>query len=105
MMPRLSGDGILVVGDAAGFLINNCYTFRGVDLAIASGVAAGEAAEAARAAGGKTAANLKAYEQFLPRPNVLTHFERFPRAPPCMKKDPLFNRYPRMLMEIAGRMY
>src|SRR2546430_5935548 len=52
MMPRLSGDGVLVVGDAAGFLINNRYTFRGGDLAIASGVAAGAGAGAARGAGG-----------------------------------------------------
>src|SRR3989441_615163 len=78
---------------------------RGVDLAIASGVAAGEAAEAARAAGGMTAANLKAYEQFLRRRNVLTDLERFRRAPLYMKKDRLFNVYPRMLMEIAERMY
>src|SRR6059058_250393 len=28
MMPRLWGDGVLVAGDAAGFLINNGYTFR-----------------------------------------------------------------------------
>src|SRR5438876_6037 len=41
MMPRLSGDGVLVAGDAAGFLINHGYTFRGVHLAIASGIAAG----------------------------------------------------------------
>src|SRR2546426_623902 len=105
MMPRLSGDGILVVGDAAGFLINNGYTFRGVDLAIASGVAAGEAAEAARAAGGMTAADLGGYEKFLPRPDVLTDLERFRRAPLYMKKDRLFDVYPRMLMEIAERMY
>src|SRR2546425_3760533 len=105
MMPQLSSDGVLVVGDAAGFLINNGYTFRGVDLAIASGVAAGEAAEAARAAGGMTGANPKAYEQFLPRPNVLTDFERFPRRPPYLEKGRFVNVYPRMLMEIAERMY
>src|SRR5256886_11590853 len=52
MMPQLSSDGVLVVGDAAGFLINNGYTFRGVDLAIASGIAAGgEAAGPPRARG------------------------------------------------------
>src|SRR2546425_642038 len=105
MMPRLSGDGVLVVGDAAGFLINNGYTFRGVDLAIASGVAAGEAAEAARAAGGMTAANLGAYEKVLRRRNGLTDLGRFRRAPLYMKKDRLFDVYPRMLMEIAERMY
>lgn len=105
MMPRLFADGVLVVGDAAGFLINNGYTFRGVDLAIASGIAAGEAAEEARAAGGMTAANLSAYERFLRARNVLTDLERFQRAPLYMKNERLFDLYPRMLLEIAERLY
>src|SRR5437879_13083927 len=76
MMPQLSTDGVIVVGDAAGFLINNGYTFRGVDLAIASGIAAGEAAEAARGAGGMSRVNLAVYEKFLRARNVLTDLER-----------------------------
>ncbi|MCI4371140.1 MAG: FAD-dependent oxidoreductase [Thermoplasmata archaeon] len=105
MMPRLVDDGVLVVGDAAGFLINNGYTFRGVDLAMASGIAAGEAAEVARAAGGMTAANLAAYERFLRTRNVLTDLERFRRAPLYMKNERLFGVYPRMLLDIAERAY
>lgn len=106
MMPRLWREGVLVVGDAAGFLINNGYTFRGVDLAIASGIAAGEAAEAARAAGGgMTEGNLATYEKFLRSRNVLTDLERFRRAPLFMKNERLFDVYPRMLMEIAERLY
>lgn len=105
MMPRLWREGVLVVGDAAGFLINNGYTFRGVDLAIASGIAAGEAAEAARAGGGMTEGNLATYEKFLRSRNVLTDLERFRRAPLFMKNERLFDVYPRMLIEIAERLY
>jgi electron transfer flavoprotein-quinone oxidoreductase len=105
MMPRLSADGVLVAGDAAGFLINNGYTFRGVDLAIASGIAAGEAAEAARAAGGMSASNLAVYGRYLRARNVLGDLERFRRAPLYMKNERLFNLYPRMLIEIAQRVY
>src|SRR5437870_659518 len=105
MMPQLSTDGVLVAGDAAGFLMNNGYTFRGEDLAIAPGIAAGEAAEAARASGGMTKANLAVYEKFLRARNVLTDLERFRRAPLYMKNERLFDVYPRMLMEIAERMY
>ena len=105
MVPRLWGDGVLVAGDAAGFLINNGYTFRGVDLAIASGIAAGEAAEFARAAGGMTASNLAAYERFLRARNVLTDLERFRRAPLFLKNERLFDVYPRMLLEILDRLY
>ena len=105
MSPRLTADGVIVAGDAAGFLINNGYTFRGVDLAIASGIAAGEAAEAARSAGGMSASNLKVYEDFLRSRNVTTDLERFSRTPLYLKNARLFDLYPRLLIEIAERMY
>ncbi len=105
MTPRLVGDGVLVAGDSAGFLINNGYTFRGVDLAMASGMAAGEAAEAARSAGGMTAANLAAYERALRAHNVLTDLEAFSRAPLYLKNERLFDVYPRLLIDLAERVY
>ncbi len=105
MTPRLVGDGVIVAGDSAGFLINNGYTFRGVDLAMASGVAAGEAAEAARAAGGMTSANLAAYERLLRVHNVLTDLEAFSRTPLYLKNERLFDVYPRLLIDLAERVY
>ncbi len=105
MTPRLSADGVLVAGDSAGFLINNGYTFRGVDLAMASGMAAADAAEAARSAGGMTAANLAAYERFLRARNVLTDLEAASRAPLYLKNERLFDVYPRLLIDLAERIY
>ena len=64
-----------------------------------------EAAEAARAAGGMSAANLAIYDKRLRARNVLTDLERFRRAPLYMKNERLFDVYPRMLMEIAERLY
>ncbi len=43
----LDREGLLLAGDAAGFVINAGYTIRGVDLAILSGIAAAEAIVAA----------------------------------------------------------
>jgi len=40
---KLYRDGLLVIGEAAGFLINTGYSIRGIDLAIVSGVAAARA--------------------------------------------------------------
>ncbi len=105
MTPRLVGEGVLVVGDSAGFLINNGYTFRGVDLAMASGMAAGEAAEAARTAGGMTAASLGVYDRFLRAHNVLTDLEAFSRTPLYLKNERLFDVYPRLLVDLAERVY
>ena len=106
MMPRLAADGVLVAGDAAGFLINNGYTFRGVDLAIASGIAAGEAGAAALGAGTPSAgALLPAYTKALRDRHVLTDLQAFSRAPAYLKNARLFDVYPRLLIELAERVY
>jgi len=49
-MPKLWGDGFLIVGDAAGFM--NAARLKGLHLAIKSGMLAAEAASDALAAGG-----------------------------------------------------
>src|SRR5207245_10413645 len=55
--------------------------------------------------GRRRKANLLRYERFLRTRNVLTDLERFRRATLYMKNERLFDVYPRMLMEIAERMY
>lgn len=40
---KLYRDGFMVIGEAAGFIVNLGYTIRGIDLAIVSGVAAARA--------------------------------------------------------------
>ena len=40
---KLYREGFLMVGDAAGFVINTGYSIRGIDLAIVSGIAAAKA--------------------------------------------------------------
>src|SRR2546425_4138388 len=72
MMPQLWADGVLVAGDAAGFLINNGYTFRGVDLAIASGVAAGETPGGAPTPGRITETKLPGDGEFPVAPELQT---------------------------------
>lgn len=44
MLPKMVGDGVMIVGDAAGLCLNVGFTVRGMDLAIASGEAAAKAA-------------------------------------------------------------
>src|SRR5438093_4211490 len=59
--------GMLVAGDAAGHLLNNGYTFRGVDMAITAGIIAAETILEARRRKDYTAASLKAYDTRLKR--------------------------------------
>jgi len=105
MKARYIGDGVVVAGDAAGFLINNGYTFRGVDLAIASGIAAARAAVDARARGDFSAAGLASYERHLRTLNVLTDLETFRATGGYLKNERLFSLYPKLLMGITEKVF
>ena len=61
--------------------------------------------EGARAGGGRTAANLAAYEGFLRARNVLTDLEAFSRTPLFLKSERLFDVYPRLVIDLAERVY
>jgi electron transfer flavoprotein-quinone oxidoreductase len=62
---RSVGDGVLLVGDAAGLVLNHGLTVRGMDLAAASGAIAGRAIHAALEAGDTSRASLSRYEDEL----------------------------------------
>lgn len=59
---KLYGDGVLIVGDAAGLVANYGFTIRGMDLAIESGILAAETAIAQHESGDYSAEALKAYQ-------------------------------------------
>ncbi|MCP3915050.1 MAG: electron transfer flavoprotein-ubiquinone oxidoreductase [bacterium] len=60
-MPKLYGDGFVLVGDTAGFL--NAATLKGIHLAIKSGMMAAEAIAEALAAGDTSSAKLARYDE------------------------------------------
>lgn len=101
MRPELVGDGVLIVGDAAGFCLNLGYTIRGMDLAIASARAAAEAVISAKAASDFSKAGLNGYVQRL-EAGMLKDMNLYKRLPSFMEHTPrLFNGYPEM---VAGLM-
>src|SRR5438034_8226824 len=65
MLSRPYTDGMVVAGDAAGHLLNNGYTFRGVDMAIQAGVAAAQTVLEARKKKDYSANSLKVFERKL----------------------------------------
>ncbi len=105
MIPRVFGSGMLVTGDAAGFLLNNGYTFRGVDLAIASGMAAAEAYALARQAGDFSATTLRGYMAKLREYSVLDDLETFRRVPDYLKNPRLYSAYPKLICGLMERLY
>jgi len=93
-LSRLYGDGILVVGDAAGFALNMGIIVRGMDLAIASGVMAGEAIKAAKGQGDYSARTLASYETMLNRSFVMKDLRTFRDVWKVLNNPRLFKKYP-----------
>lgn len=106
MMPELAGDGILVAGDAAGLVLNLGYVVRGMDFAIASGVAAAEAVLAAKEKGDFSKAGLAGYRQRLEESFVLKELRFYANAPEFIEHTPrMFGAYPEMAAALLQRMF
>ena len=89
----------------AGFVLNHGYTYRGVDLAILSGMAAAEAVKAARAARNYSSDVLSSYLTHLRRFGVLRELEEFSRAPGFLTNRRVFSAYPRLATSFFRRLY
>jgi electron transfer flavoprotein-quinone oxidoreductase len=105
MMPRIFADGILVVGDAAGFVLNLGYIVRGMDFAIASGEAAANAVKRATECGDFSSASLSAYETLLKESFVLRDLEAYRKAPHFMDNRRLFDTYPAFMTSLAAGLF
>jgi electron transfer flavoprotein-quinone oxidoreductase len=106
MMPRrLYAPGLLVVGDAAGFLVNTGYTIRGVDTAVYSGKLAAETVIEALSRGGFTEDNLKAYEDKVRRSHIYRELRNHSGVEDIMKDPFYFTKLPQVVVGAAGRLF
>ncbi|HLH47581.1 MAG TPA: FAD-dependent oxidoreductase [Acidimicrobiales bacterium] len=104
-MPALTGDGILVAGDAAALCLAAGIWLEGVNFAIASGAAAGRAAAAALDAGDTSAAGLAGYRRRLETSFVLADHRRLRRAPELLLSDRVQHAYPRVACDTVERLF
>ena len=106
-MPRkLATHGLVVVGDAAGLLLNTGYTIRGVDFAVYSGKLAAEAIEMAMNSGGPTEENLRLYyEERLKSSFVYRELVRHSGIERVMRDPEFFEKYPRVLSLFASKLF
>ncbi len=102
---RLYGDGFLVVGDAAGLLLNLGYNFRGVDFASYSGYLAAQAIEKAHSLGDMSAKNLAIYQELLEKSFIFRQLRKFKDAPKMRENERLYNLYPHLVNEVAGKIF
>ncbi|HBQ87609.1 MAG TPA: FAD-dependent oxidoreductase [Syntrophomonas sp.] len=106
MMPKIIGDGVLVVGDAAGFCVNLGYAVRGMDFAIASGECAAQAVIKAYQGGGYSEGNLQAYRSYLEESFVLRDMKLYRNFPKFLETTPrVFSDYPKLLEGIMADMF
>lgn len=104
-IPQLYTDGMLVAGNAAGFVNNAGWSFEGANFAISSGAAAGQAVIRAKERGDFSAATLSHYETLLQESYVLQDFETFRRAPHFLDNQRLYSLYPDLLNGFAEKLF
>lgn len=104
-LPPLATDSLLLVGDAAGFGVNNGFVVRGMDLAIGSAVAAAETVIEAIAANDFSASRLAAYPARLEKSFVMQDMRTYNRAVDFMRKERLFTAYPELMANILTDIY
>lgn len=97
-------DGMLVVGDAAGLLVNSGFTLRGMDMAIASGMAAAQAVKIAMERDDFSKRSLSYYEYLLKNDFVLKDMETFKHAPEFLQNARLYSLYPELACRLFHRL-
>ncbi|MCL1939220.1 MAG: FAD-dependent oxidoreductase [Betaproteobacteria bacterium] len=106
MLPTLAADGVLLLGDAAGFCLNLGYTVRGMDYAIASGMLAAETALEAKNKGDFSAATLAGYTTRLEQSFVLRDLHTHQRAPDFIgHTSRLYQEYPQLAEDLLTGLF
>jgi electron transfer flavoprotein-quinone oxidoreductase len=107
MLPRLGCTGMLVAGDAAALCLAAGLWLEGVNFAMASGMAAADAALDALASGrsDRLVAMPAQYRQALERTFVLRDHRRLRDAPHLVLSERVQRRYPSMVANVVERTF
>jgi electron transfer flavoprotein-quinone oxidoreductase len=103
-LSRLFTDGLIVVGDAAGFTMNLGITVRGMDLALASGVLAARALLRAREKNDFSSAGLAYYEHLIKESFIWQDLKTFQHLPDFLSTPRLFELYPSVACDLMEEM-
>jgi len=102
---RLFSDGLLLTGDAGGFVLNTGFNLEGANLAIASGAAAAQTVVEAKKKGDFSKEGLSVYLRFLEEWGVLSTLRRFQKAPESLRNPRLYKEYPKFLCSFFEKIY
>ena len=105
MMPELACDGMVIAGDAAAMCLAAGLWLEGVNFAIGSGQAAGEAAIEALDARDTSAKGLAGYRRRLDDNFVLADHRKLRRAPELLMSSRMQTTYPSLMCNLAEGMF
>jgi len=95
-IPKVYGDGYLVCGDAA--MLSNPVHREGSNLAMASGLMAGQTVIKAKQVGDFSAQTLFAYRQMLEQSFIFSDMKKYDGAVPLIENNPKYlTKYPKLL--------
>jgi len=104
-IPRIYGDGWMIVGDSGGFV--NAAHREGSNLAMTTGRLAAETVITAKAAGLEmNAKTLKGYKDRLDESFVMKDLHKYRRMPEVLHKNPqFFTQYPELVSRAARTLF
>ncbi len=105
MMPELSCDGMLVAGDAAALCLAAGIWLEGVNFAIGSGIAAGQAAVDALRRGDTSDAGLAGYRQRMETNFVLADHRKLRGVADLIMSERVQSVYPQLACNVAERIF
>ncbi len=105
MMPELARDGLLIAGDAAAMCLAAGIWLEGVNFAIASGQAAGQAAAEALRKNDVTRGGLAGYSQRLETSFVMKDHRKLADIPDLIMSERVQNTYPALACSILERIF
>ncbi len=105
MVPSLYKNGMLLVGDAAGFTINSGLVIRGMDLAIGSGIAAAETIIEAKNKKDFSEQALSIYRRKLEQSFIMKDMKTYAGAPRFMENERLYKNYSFLINNIFSKVY
>ncbi len=105
MPEHLAYDGLVIVGDAAGFILNTGYTVRGVDYAVYSAKLAAEAIRKSLEAGDTSAEALRLYERLVKKSFIYEELKRHWASLKLMAEWRLTRRYSEAILQAASKLF
>ncbi len=100
LMHKPYGRGYIVVGDAAGLILNTGFTVRGVDLAIESGRLAAEAIH--KTPPGEEPA---VYMKLLREKEIIKTLKKFRKVSKILSNERIYTKYPEYICQILDKIY